>query len=124
MSDIGLYGSIYEQLRSYADKLDHALIQLRNPEPAIAQKAREEIVGLLKEITNKDSTDPTSRLVSAILKQGLPTVTGQGLSICMSLIKSLEQRPPTTLELSQLELIALTLDKECSSTLARIKGKR
>jgi len=124
MSDIGLLGSIYEQLRSYADKLDHALIGLRDPQPEVAQRARAEIVGLLHEITNKDSMDPTSRLVTAILKQGLPTIAGQGLSLCVSLRKALEQRPPTSLEMSQLELVALTLDKECSSTLARIKGKR
>ena len=124
MSDVGLYGSIYEQLRSYADKLDHALIALRNPQPKIAKKAREEIVGLLQEITNKDSTDPTSRLVSAILKQGLPVVAGEGFSICVSLTNALEQRPPSSLELNQLELIAFALDKECTSTLDRIKGKR
>lgn len=60
MSEIGLYGSIYEQLRSCADKLDRALIALRDPQADIAQKARQEIVGLLREITNKDSTDPTA----------------------------------------------------------------
>lgn len=124
MSDIGLYGSIYEHLRSYADKLDRALIALRNPQAHIAQQARQEIVGLLREITNKDSTDPAVRLVTAILKQGLPAVAGQGLGLCDSLAKALEQRPPNPVELNQLEQVALTLDKECSSTLARIKGKR
>ncbi len=124
MSDIGLYGSIYEQLRSYADKLDHALIALRNPQAAIAQEARQEIVGLLREFTNKESPDPGARLVTAILKRGLPAVAGQGLALCESLARALEMRPPSPVELNQLEQVAMTLDKECSSTLARIKGKR
>jgi len=124
MSDIGLYGSIYEQLRFYADALDRALVALRNPQPEISQSARREIVNLLREVINKESTDPAARLVTAILKQGLPAIAGQGLTLCESLAATLQQRPPSQAELSQLEHVALTLDKECSSTLARIKGKR
>jgi len=124
MSDVGLYGSIYEQLRFYADTLDRALVALRNPRVDLAQGARREIATLLREIVDKESTDPAARLVTAILKQGLPAVAGQGLTLCESLAATLEQRPPSPAELSQLEQVALTLDKECSSTLARIKGKR
>ncbi len=124
MSDVGLYGSIYEQLRSYADRLDRALIALRHPQADIAAEAREDILVILREITNRDSADPAARLVTAILKQGLPAVAGQGLALCEALARTLEQRPPNVAELSQLEQIALTLDKECSKTLARIKGKR
>ena len=124
MSDAGLYGSVYEQLRTYADRMDHALIALRNPQGEIAQEARLEIVGLLREITNEDSTNPATRLVTAILKQRLPAVAGQGLTLCRSLAHALEQRPPTSADLDQLEQVALALDKECSSTLARIKGMR
>jgi|SRR6266567_4131907 len=124
MSDTGLHGSIYEQLRSYADGLDRALVALRDSQLDAAQQARHEIVALLRELTNKDTTDPAARLVTAILKQGLPSVAGQGLALCDALAKALEQRPPSPAELNQLEQVALTLDKECSSTLARIKGKR
>ncbi len=124
MSDTGLYGSIYEQLRFYADRLDRALIALRHPDSNVAEKARHDIVALLRETTDRDSTDPTARLVTATLKQGLPAVAGQGLALCDTLAKTLEQRPPNRAELSQLEQIAITLDKECSTTLARIKGRR
>ncbi len=124
MSDTGLYGSIYEQLRSYADRLDRSLIALRNPAAEIAESARQDIVVLLYEITDHDSVDPAARLVTSILKQGLPVVAGQGLALCVALTKALEQRPPNATELGQLEQIALTLDKECSHTLARIKGRR
>ncbi len=123
MSDIGLYGSVYEQLRTYTDRLDRALIALRNPQTEVAQKARLEIAGLLHEITDKDSTNPATRFVAVLLKQELPAVSGQGLSLCNSLAKVLEQRAPNQIELNQLEQIAIALDKECSSTLARIKGR-
>lgn len=124
MSDTGLYGSVYEQLRTYADRLDRALVALRNPQADVAQKARLEIVGLLREITDKNSTNPATRFVAIILKQELPAMSGQGLSLCDALAKALEQRTPNQTELNQLEQIAIALDKECSSTLARIKGKR
>ena len=124
MSDIGLYGSVYEYLRTYADRLDQSLIGLRNPDTNIAKHARSEIVQLLREITDNNSTNPATRLVSVIIKQDLPSVTGKGLSLCESLAQTLEQRVPDSNELNQLEQIAMTLDKECSSTLARIKGKR
>ncbi len=124
MSDVGLYGSVYEQLRFFADKLDRALIALRDPNTDIARKARKDIASLLRETTNSESTDPATRLVTAILKRGLPDIAGQGLPLCDSLAKVLETRSPSQIELSQLEQIAMTLDKECSRTLEGIRGKR
>ncbi len=124
MSDVGLYGSVYEQLRFYADRLDRALIALRNPHADIAQNARQDIAHLLQKITNKESTDPAIRLVAAILSRGLPDVAGQGLVLCDSLAKALEHRAPSPTELHQLEQVAMTLDKECSSALEGIRGKR
>lgn len=124
MSDTGLFGSVYEQLRVYADRLDCSLISLRNPQVGVANKARIDIANLLREITDRTSTNPTTRFVAVILKQELPAISGQGLSLCSSLAKIIEQRPPNAIELEQLEHIALALDKECSNTLARIKGKR
>jgi molecular chaperone GrpE (heat shock protein) len=124
MSDIGLYGSVYEQLRTYADRLDRALIALRNPQADVAQKARLKIVDLLREILDRNSTNPATRFVAIILKQELRTTAGQGLSLCDALAKALEQHSPNQSELNQLEQIAMALDKECSNSLARIKGKR
>lgn len=124
MSDTGLYGIVYEHLRIYADRLDRSLIGLRNPDSNIAKHARLEIVRLLREITDINSTNPATRLVSVILKQDLPSVIGKGLPLCESLAQTLEQRVPNSNELNQLEQIAITLDKECSTTLARIRGKR
>jgi hypothetical protein len=124
MSDIGLYGSVYEYLRTYAERLDRSLIDLRNSDNSVAKHARTEIVQLLREITNTRSINPATRLVSVILRQDLPSVTGKGLSLCESLAQILELRMPDANELNQLEQIAITLDRECSTTLARMRGKR
>lgn len=124
MSDTGLHGSIYEQLRSYADRLDHALVDLRSTRTDQALKARSEISSLLREITDKTSMSPATQFVAIILKQELPAISGEGLSLCNSLAKALEQHAPNQNELNQLEQIAIALDKECSVTLARVKGKR
>jgi hypothetical protein len=124
VSDTGLYGSVYEHLRTYADRLDRSLIGLRSPDGSVAINARMEIVRLLREITDNKSTNPATRLVTVILKQELPSIAGKGLPLCESLAQALERRRPDSNELNQLEQIAITLDKECSSTLARIQGKR
>lgn len=124
MSDTGLYGSVYEQLRTYADRLDRSLIGLRNSDGEAAHKARHEIITVLREISDKNSTNPAARFVALVLRQDLPDTAGQGLSLCQTLAMNLEQRPPSGDDLDKLERIAITLDKECSSTLARIKGKR
>jgi hypothetical protein len=124
MSDTGLYGTVYEQLRTYAEKLDRSLVDLRNPRPEVAKDARSEIAKLLREITNKHSMNPATRFVAIVLKQELPAISGQGLSLCNSLANAIDHRAPNQLELTQLEQIAIALDKECSITLARVKGKR
>jgi hypothetical protein len=124
MSDTGLYGSVYEQLRTYAERLDRSLVDLRNPRADLALNARSEIAKLLREITNKNSMNPATRFVAIVLKQELPAMSGQGLSLCNSLANVLDQRAPNQAELTQLEQIAIALDKECSITLARVKGKR
>jgi hypothetical protein len=123
MSDIGLHGSIYEQLRQYADRLDRALIGLRNPNVDAALQSRKEIAWLLRDITNNRSTSAASQFIAIILSQELPSTLGQGLTICESLASTLERRSPSAPELTQLEQIAMAIDKECASTLARIKGR-
>jgi len=117
MSDTGLYGSIYEQLRDTADRIDRSLVNLRNP--TLADRARNELADLLVRITDTQSTDPEVRFLAVILKQEPP-----GLRAVAALATALRQRAPTKLELAQLEQLALSIDKECASTLARIRGRR
>jgi len=117
MSDTGLYASIYEQLRETADHIDRALVNLRNP--SMADRARNDLADLLCKITDLHSTDPEVRLIGVILKQEPP-----GIPALHALARTLRQRLPNTTEHSQLEQLALSIDKECASTLARIKGRR
>lgn len=124
MSDTGLYGSVYEQLRTHAERLDRSLVDLRSHEPGVSARARSEIAKLLREIADKNPLNPATRFVAIILRQELPALCGKGLSRCESLADAVAQRAPNQVELNQLEQIAMALDKECSITLARIKGKR
>ena len=119
MSDVGLNGSIYQQLRSYADTMDRALIDLRNPQDTIVDEARRQIVDLLRKATVNQSVDHAALMLRIVLRRRLP-----GLVLCDKLATVLEGRPPNSSELDQLEHIALELDKECSTALARIRGKR
>ena len=119
MSDGTLNGSIYQQLRSYADTLDRALIDLRNPQNTIADEARRQIADLLRKATVNQSVDHAALMLRIVLGRRL-----QGLVLCDKLATVLEGRPPNSSELDQLEHIALELDKECSTALAGFRGKR
>jgi hypothetical protein len=121
MSNIGLYGTMYDQLRSYADKLDRAMVALRDDRTA--EEARQEIAALLSEITERSVNNPAARFVYISLRKDLPKKAGQALAHYETLARVLVQRPPNVQELDQLEQLAQTLDQECSTTLARIKGK-
>jgi hypothetical protein len=123
MSDAGLYGTVYEQLRTYADQLDQALIALRNPATDVARQARLDLAGLLRALADRTSTNPATRFVAVILRQELPVMAGQGLTLCESLASALEHHTPTPAELSHLEQIAIALDRECATSLARINGR-
>jgi hypothetical protein len=50
-------------------------------------------------------------------------MAGQGLTLCESLASALEHHTPTPAELSHLEQIAIALDRECATSLARINGR-
>ena len=118
MSEVALNGSIYQQLRTYADMLDRALIDLRNPQNTIVDEARRKIAGLLSDATAEQSLDHTALMVRIVLRRRL-----QGLGLCEKLATVLGERLPNSSELNQLEHVARELDKECSTVLARTRGK-
>ena len=119
LSDVALNGSIYQQLRSYADTLDRALIDLRDPRETKVDEARRQIAGLLRKATVNQSVDHAALMLGLVLGRRL-----QGLTLCHKLATVLEVGPPNPSELDQLERIALELDKECRKALARTRGKR
>ena len=119
MSDVALNGSIYQQLRSYADTLDRALIDLRDPQESKVDEARLQIVELLHKATESQSVDHAALMLRIVLGRRL-----QGLALCDKLATVLERGLPNSSELDQLEHIARELDKECRTALARVRGKR
>ncbi len=122
MSDTGLYSSLYEQLRIYADKFDYSIISLNSESEGSRAQARRELAKLLTEIADKGSTNPAARFIATILNQELAAISGQGISICTTLAQALQSGHQTPTEMSKLEQIATVIDKECSNTLARMRG--
>ena len=123
MSDVGLYEGIYEQLRRYADELDRRLIDLRSSDENLHRTARKELAGLLRELQNRDSGSPKTRLVATVLRRESGR-TAKGESEKLRILADvLESRQPTALEMSELEEIATFIDRECSSASARTRGK-
>ncbi len=91
LSDVALNGSIYQQLRTYADSLDRALVDLRNPQRLIVDEARRELANLLRKATLKQSEDHAALMIRIVLRRRLP-----GLVICEKLATVLEGRPPNS----------------------------
>jgi len=123
MSDFGLYASIYEQLRVYADGLDCALVNLRSRDTNVVAKAREELVILLRKIGSTDTLQPDSKLVTMVLAQELRSSVDELIKLFVSLANSLEKNKPSEDELTNLERIASAIDKECASNGRRMRGR-
>ena len=123
MSDFGLYASIYEQLRAYADRLDCALVNLRSQDLEVAAKAREELVALLRQIGKTDTLQPDSKLVIMVLSQELKSSVDELANLFVSLADTLEKSKPSEDEFRNLERIASAIDKECANTGKRMRGR-
>lgn len=123
MSDTGLFGSIYQQLRHYADRLDRALVEIRSTDEQIKESARKELAGVLRKLCQKDSQDPSARLVTLVLIQHASPIYGKDTTTCESLADILDKRMPNKVELSKLQEIAAAIDRECSDTMARLRGR-
>ena len=123
MSDLGLYASLYEQLRNYADQIDHALVNIRSEDKQLNEKARKQLAGLLKEINEEDTTRPAAKLVAFILREELPQFFGKKRAVWETLSKALEKGNPDKDQYCKLEQIASVIDRECISTRMRMEGR-
>jgi len=121
MSDMGLHASIYEQLRAYADALDRGLVSLRSKDKKAVDAGCAAVVALLREMGNRETSRPCTKLVAMILRQELPHIMGHGMD-CGSLVQALDKRQPTEDDLAKLEQMASVIDRECLRTYSRIRG--
>jgi hypothetical protein len=122
MSDFGLYASIYEQLRAYADKLDYALINLRSKDNNIVSKARKELASLLRHSSVANTTQPTGTLIAMVLSHELNCDTEDLSRLFISLADSFEKKRYSEDDIAKLETIATAIDKECARTGKRMRG--
>jgi len=123
MSDMGLNASIYEQLRVYADRLDCALVKLHGQNQAAANKARNDLADLLREIGSADTCKPGPPLLAMLLKQELSGRLEDLESTLKTLADVVEKGIPRGRDLEMLENIAWAIDKECLNAGARARGK-
>ena len=121
MSEIGLNASIYEQLRVYADRIDFALIKIKSPDIPEAEKARKDLVELLREISTSQTLKPGILLLNVILQEEL---SGGPLKIeenLQNLAYVVERRTENIEDYKHLEEIASVIDKECLNVSARMQ---
>jgi hypothetical protein len=123
MSDMGLYASIYEQLRVYADRFDCALVKLNSQNKTTADKARKDLAETLREICSAHADKPGPHLVAIVVRQELSGKLANFEDICKSLADALDSNVPKDEDIEQLENIASAIDKECLNAGARMRGR-
>lgn len=123
MSDMGLNASLYQQLRSYADRLDRAIALLRGNDIPSARQASVEIAALLREMSQNSQQNPHARIVWMILKRELPRTMAEGVGVIPGLLAALETGKPGQADIGKLEQIALVIDRECADAGARMRGR-
>lgn len=121
MSDVGLYGSMYGQLRNYADQIDKMIVGLKNPDVRIAAVASKNLAELLREILDVNTLNPKALLVQKVLERELSEFNGVGSP--EAIVKALERYQIGEYEMAAVEKIATILDDECADTLARMRGR-
>lgn len=120
MSEIGLNASIYEQLRTYADRIDYALIKIKSANVQVAEKAREDLVELLVEIGSTDTLKPGILLLNVILRnEGLGS-NSKLQETLQRLACVVEKKTENLEDFKHLEQIASVIDKECLSASSRM----
>lgn len=123
MSDAGLYGGIYDQLRRYADRLDRDLILLRGTDPGTATLARKDIAELLRTLAAHEPARLPDRLAAVVLRNELGRVYGEAAGTFEQLALSLDAGGPSAGDIAKLEAIAAAIDRGCSDAMARLRGK-
>lgn len=123
MSDIGLFGSIYEQLREYSDQLDILLLQVQNAEDSQKIRARKKLASLLRTLSDSDNKSPSVQIVRMVLKRELSKTFGNPEVLCKKLADALELRQPSIQELDQLDKMAIAVDSERKLTMDRMRGR-
>lgn len=121
MSDVGLYGSMYGQLRNYADQIDKMIVDLKNPDAGVASAASKKMAGLLREILDVNTLNPKALLVQNVLERELPEFNNAGSAL--AILTALEQYKIGEYEMATVEKIAMTLDNKCADALARLRGR-
>jgi len=121
MSDVGLYGSMYGQLRNYADRIDRLIVELKNPDAGVAAAAGKNLAAVLRDILDVNTLNPKALLVQKVLERELSEFNG--VRSVEAIASALEQSQVGEYEMAAIEKMAMILDEECADTLARMRGR-
>ena len=123
MSDIGLFGSVYEQLREYSDLLDSLLIEIQSTAEPKRIEARQRLAALLRTVADVNNKSPSAQVVRVVLRRELTSTLGRPDILCTALASALEKHAPSKQEVDQLEKIATAVESERQITIARMRGR-
>ena len=118
MSDAGLFSSVYQQIREYADILDRVLIELKDGSSQHTDENRQWLGRLFVDLANENYDDTSTRLVVLMLQGRVGIVESELRKVGEGLLSSTDVASLIT----PLEQFAQCLEQEQIRALARIRS--
>lgn len=118
MSNPGLYASIYQQIREYAELVDTVLIGLKSDTSTVNDTARQQLGGLLLTLAGDTWESLPIRLIALMLRDKDNTNQQRWEKLGQALLS--EQLEPFVIK--DLESLAILLEQEQVGTIAKMRG--
>jgi hypothetical protein len=120
MNNAGLESSIYDQLRSYSEALNHYLVRLKTEQPTTAFTPPAEVAELIRGLGDSNPIDVSVQLLSSGMKErgAFPDSTVRRLRLALDAAR----RDSETL--TDLERLAQFLGRQQAGAFARLRRMR
>lgn len=117
MSNPGFYSDIYQQIRTYAELVDHVIIGLKDNLKS-RDPNREQLAEILDGFAEQEQRDLSVRIITIMLGDG----TGENLDKWIRLRDRLRMSAPDRSLIDDLEQFAQVLEQQQADALAKMRG--
>jgi hypothetical protein len=118
MSNPGLYASIYQQIREFAELVDMVLISLKSGTSQANDVSRQKLIALLTSLSATTWDSLPTRMISILLRDKDKATQQQWARLAQAL--SADIPDPTVI--TDLENLAISLEQEQTGTMTKMRG--
>jgi hypothetical protein len=118
MSNPGLYSSIYERIRDYAEIVDDVIVHLKENRTAVNFPSRQRLIDLLHELVEDQPDDLTTRLLALMLGGRNPNRRAAWTKTSNTLLQNSTEESLIV----ELEAFAQLLERCQADAIAKMRG--